>query len=274
MKNNPKISVITACYNHGKYIPEMIASVFEQTFKEFEVIIVNDGSTDDTGTILDNIIHPSLRVIHTENHGPAYARNLAIKNATASIIMNLDADDKIEPTLLEKAYNIFQKNPDAGIVYCDADFFGSRSGSFKLEYSKENMLYDNRIISQAFFKKKDWQQIGGYSEELIYGAEDWDLWLSIMELEKDIIKIPETLVHYRTYNNLKKSRSGKRRKSRIQILTTLVIIFRRHRKLYSAYPKAWKHFSHLEDKLKNEHCLVKMVKNLYFNYLKNIRFYG
>ena len=107
MNKEPKISVITACYNHGKFINEMIESVIQQTFEDYEIIIVNDGSTDDTAEILKNITHEKVKIIHTENHGPADARNTAIKHARAPLIMNLDADDKIAPGLLEKAYKIF-----------------------------------------------------------------------------------------------------------------------------------------------------------------------
>lgn len=70
-----RFSVITPCFNHGKYIHEMLTSVLNQTYRDFEVIIVNDGSTDDTKLILDGIIHDKVKIIHTSNYGPAHARN-------------------------------------------------------------------------------------------------------------------------------------------------------------------------------------------------------
>jgi glycosyltransferase involved in cell wall biosynthesis len=106
----PKISVISACYNHGKYIHEMINSVLNQTFHDFEIIVVNDGSTDDTGNILDSIQNEKIRIIHSEHKGPSHARNLAINNAKSSIIFNLDADDRIAEDLLEKGFKVFQEN--------------------------------------------------------------------------------------------------------------------------------------------------------------------
>ncbi len=169
MDKNPKISVISACYNHGKFIDEMLASVLAQSFQDYEVIIVNDGSNDDTEDILKKITHEKVRIIHTRNNGPAFARNLAIENARAPIIMNLDSDDKIAPDLLEKAYKVFCVDPEAGIVYSDAECFGAKTGKYEIgEYTFESMLFDNRIISQAFFRKKDWESVGGYSDELIY----------------------------------------------------------------------------------------------------------
>jgi glycosyltransferase involved in cell wall biosynthesis len=268
----PELSVITACFNHGKFIHEMLDSVLNQTFPDFEIIIVNDGSTDDTADILDKIANEKVRVIHIENRGPAFARNLAIENARAPVIMNLDADDKIAPGLLEKAYNIFTSNPDIGIVYCDAEYFGAKSGKYEIgEYSPEEMLIGNRIISQAFFRKEDWRSVGGYSDKLLFGLEDWDLWLSIIELGRFVYKIPEKLVYYRTYKNPFDCRSGRRKKDRLKLMRSLVIIFHRHEKLYSVYPEVFQQFAQIEEKLKNENSILRLLKNLYFNNFRKIQ---
>jgi glycosyltransferase involved in cell wall biosynthesis len=269
LNKEPKISVISACYNHGKFINEMVDSVINQTFDDYEIVIVNDGSTDNTAEILNKITDQKVRIIHTENHGPADARNSAIKLARASIIMNLDADDKIAPDLLEKAYRIFSSGPNVGIVHSGASFFGAKSGEYKIsEYNLESMLFDNRIISQAFFRKEDWQSVGGYSRELIYGLEDWDFWLLIIELGREVVNIPEKLVYYRTYRNHEECRSNKLKKDRMKVLETQVTIFRRHQKLYSTCPEAWEHFSKLEKKFKNENVLVRFLKTSLYNFIK------
>lgn len=267
----PKISVISACYNHGKFVNEMLDSVLRQTFRDFEVIIVNDGSTDNTAEVLDRIKLKNVRIIHSSNQGPSAARNLAIKNARAPVIMNLDADDKIAPDLLEKAYDIFCSDPEAGIVYSDAECFGAKSGKYEIgEYSVENMLYDNRIISQAFFKKSDWEKVGGYSSDFIYNLEDWDFWLLLIESGGKVYKIPESLVYYRIYRNPYKSRSGRMKKDRMKTYESLLLIFHRHKALISNYPVAMKRFAEIEEKLNGEYFLLRLLKNLYFRYLRKI----
>lgn len=242
-----KVSIVTPCYNHGKYIHEMLDSVFAQTFQDFEVIIVNDGSTNETASILNNIHNEKVRIYHTKNHGPAHARNLAIRKAKGEIILNLDADDKIAPTLLEKCIQVFNWHPNAGIVYSDVEFFGATSGLFILpEYSLESMLKANCIVSIACFRRSDWKKSKGYSGKMTHGYEDFDFWLSIIELDRDVIKIDEPLVFYRTYKNPEDSRSGRRKKDPRKMQEAIVQAFQRHKKLYRMIPALYDEFSNLE----------------------------
>jgi glycosyltransferase involved in cell wall biosynthesis len=267
MEKDPKISVISPCFNHGKFINEMLESVMKQTFQDFEVIIVNDGSTDDTSEILHNITHEKVTILDIENHGPAFARNTAIKYARAPLIMNLDADDKIAPDLLEKAYAIFSTSSNIGIVYSDAECFGARSGKYEIgEFTKEAMLYDNRIISQAFFRRDDWLSVEGYSVEFVHWLEDWDFWLSIIELGGKVVNIPEKLVYYRTYKDLADCRTGRGKTDRMKMMESLINVFHRHEKLYSTIPSAWNHFSELEKKFNNEDFLVRKWRNYYYSF--------
>ena len=271
MNKEPEISVITACYNHGKYINEMLDSVLSQSFQNFEIIIVNDGSTDDTPGILNLINHNKVKIFHTENNGPAAARNFAIQHSKSPLILNLDADDRISTGLLGKAYDIFASNPDAGIVYCDAECFGAKTGKFEIgEYTPESMLFDNRIIADAFFRKKDWELAGGYSLELIYGLEDWDFWLRLIEAGREAVKIHGEIVYYRTYKNSGYSRSGKMKKDRMMIIRSLNTIFQRHKEYYTLYPDALKHFSAIEKKLETENLIVRHIKNYYYFFKKSI----
>lgn len=203
-----KISVIIPCYNHGRYIVETIQSVLAQTYGDFEIIVVDDGSQDpDTIRKLDESKWPRTRVFRKENGGPSAARNFGIERATGSYILPLDADDLIGPTYLEKAIACMENDSDLGIVYCRANFFGAIEASWEIpEYSFPEILLRNVIMVCALFRKADWQRVGGFKEDMVSGWEDYDFWLYILRLGRKVYRIPETLFFYRQLGN---SRSQK-----------------------------------------------------------------
>jgi hypothetical protein len=269
----PAISVITACYNHGRYIGEMIQSLLDQTFQDFEIIIVNDGSTDNTQGVLDSVSDGRITIVHTTNQGPAAARNIAADMAKAPLLFNLDADDKIAPDLLEKAYSASQNNPDVGIIYCDVELFGDRTGRLDTgRYSTEAMLIENRITSIALFRKADWMAVGGYSTELVYGLEDWDFWLGIIGLGREVVKISDSSSYYRTYKTLESSRSGRRRFDRTKANWSRVQVFKRHQGLYSSYPDVFEKMSALERQMNTESPVAKGIKNSLYWLTRSARY--
>lgn len=228
-QQNPKVSVIIPCYNLGHYLDEAVESVLSQTYKDFEIVIVNDGSTDKyTNKKIKDYKQPKTKVINTENLGPAVARNTGIKNSSGMYILPLDADDKIGSTYLEKAVEVLDKNLNIGIVYCEAELFGEVAGKWEQpEYSFPKILLKNMIFCTGFFRRSDFEKTNGYNPNLIYGREDHDFWLSIIELGKEVFRIPEVLFFYR-------QRSGSRDKlSREQIIHCYCKFFENHHKLYS-----------------------------------------
>ena len=195
----PKVSVIIPCYNQGIYLDEAVNSVLTQTYGDFEIIIVNDGSTDDfTNRLLENYARPATRIVTTSNQGPAAARNAGIRESLGQYILPLDADDRIGPRYLEKAVRVLESAPDLGIVYCLGELFGARTGPVSApEFSVGKMLLSNLIFASAMFRKEDWEKTGGYNPNMTHGCEDWDFWLSIMELQRKVFRIPEVLFYYR-----------------------------------------------------------------------------
>ncbi len=194
----PKVSVIIPCYNHGEYLDEAVESVLAQTFQDSEIIIVDDGSTDQaTIDLLEGYNKPKTCVIRTDNRGLASARNNGIKEAKGEYIVPLDADDKIGKEYLKKAVKILDENEDIGIVYCESVHFGIKKEPFRLpEYSFNQMLEANIIFCSSFFRKKNWERVGGFNINLVYGWEDWDFWLSIVELGLKVYRIPEVLFFF------------------------------------------------------------------------------
>lgn len=194
----PKISVIIPCYNHGNYIEEAVDSVLAQTFKDFEIIIVDDGSTDErTIALFKDYKKPKTTIIHTSNQGLAEARNVGIRNSSGKYILPLDADDKISPEYLADASEVLDADDKIKIVYCDAEWFGDKTGPIQLiPFSMQRMLIDNTIFCSAFFRRQDYDATKGYNKNL-YFWEDWDFWLSLLETPGHVHKIPKVRFYYR-----------------------------------------------------------------------------
>ena len=221
-----KVTVIIPCYNAGKYLLETISSIKEQTFTNWEIIIVDDGSTDsETKNILLNIDkNEKIKLIYQENKGPAHARNTGIAHAKGKFILPLDADDKISPYYMEEAIPLFKNNNNLGIVYCRAQKFGKESGEWILpEYSARQMAFDNVIFVSAFFKKSDWELVGGFPTYARHGMEDYAFWLRIIRLGRDVYKINKILFYYRIQNV---SRTISFSKNQDRIIETYANIFR------------------------------------------------
>ena len=184
-----KVSVIIPCYNQGRFVDEAVASVRAQSFQDYEIIIVDDGSTDGSAAILQGYNEEKICVLSTSNQGLASARNNGIQKASGKYILPLDADDAIQPTYLEQGVQLLEENENLGIVYCRAALFGAVETEWNLpEYSLSEMLLDNVIFCSALFRKSDWQAVGGYDPGMVYGWEDYDFWLSLIELGREVGK--------------------------------------------------------------------------------------
>ena len=194
-----KVSVIMPCFNDGEYITESIESVLNQSYKNLELIIINDGSTDElTNNKLNNLSHPQIKIFTTSNIGPSAARNFGISKSTGKYILPVDADDLIHSIYVEECVKQLEKNDNVGIVYCYAELFGEQTGRWDLpDYSFDKMLLDNIIFVTSMFRKKDWEIIGGFNENLVHGMEDYDFWLSILELEREVVQLKEIYFYYR-----------------------------------------------------------------------------
>ena len=226
-----KVSIIIPCFNQGEWIKEAVESAVNQTYKNVEIVIINDGSTDNSEDVIHSLCekYPDIVFINEkENHGVVYVRNKAIQMTSAEYILPLDADDKIAPSYVEKAVKILEENPNIGIVYSRARIFGIKNKEWKLaEFSREDILYKNCIFSSALFRKRDFEKIGGYKEYMKDGWEDWDLWLSFIEAGFEVHRIDEVLFFYRKYKQA--SRSDLLKNKDLMLYSN---IFKHHLNLY------------------------------------------
>lgn len=199
-KDHPIISIIVPCYNQAIFLTDALDSVQAQVYQNWECIIVDDGSPDDTENIALKFcqLDDRYKYLKKENGGLSSARNAGIKAASGSLILPLDADDKIHPDYLKLAVNAFIEDPSLDLVYCKAAFFGEKSGEWLLKpYSYQALLHNNLIFCAAIFKAEDFANTSGYNEDLKKGFEDWDLWIRMLNPASKVIQLKETLFYYR-----------------------------------------------------------------------------
>lgn len=210
----PLVSVIVPIYNAAPYLKETLDSIMASTYRPLEVIMVDDGSRDDSLQIAQDFcaLHPECRVISQPNQGVSVARNNAIRNANGVYILPVDADDKIANTLIEKAVQVIENNDDIRVVGCRCWMFGAVDKEWKLPpFSHALLARKNMIPATALYRKADWERCGGYCEEEIY-REDWDFWLSMMELGGSFYQLNEVLLYYRiTAGSRRTLAKGKKR---------------------------------------------------------------
>lgn len=198
----PIISIVIPCYNASVYIGETLECLQKQTISNWECVIVNDGSTDNSLGILRKYetIDSRYYVIDKENEGVAVARNTAIAASHGKYILPLDADDIIAPSYAEKAIKYLEQHPKTKLVYCKAEFFGSKTGEWLLpKYSYANLLWENSIFCSVVFRRSDFDKTSGYNPNMKYHNEDWDFLLSMLEEKDEVYCIPEILFYYRQH---------------------------------------------------------------------------
>lgn len=181
----PKVSIIIPTYNHAEYVTRAINSALAQTYKNFEIIIVDDGSTDNTREVLTPYMD-KIKYICQENKGPAGARNTGIKNSSGEYLQFLDADDELLPRKLEFQMGIMEKHPEINITACGWQLFDKKRYPLVdlREYGKriitmEDILLADPFVTEALIFKKECFSNAGVFDESIRFCEDKDMWLRL-----------------------------------------------------------------------------------------------
>ena len=188
-----------------------------------------------TNRLLKTYAKEKTRVIATANMGLAAARNNGIAVACGKYILPLDADDRIGTSYLEKAVAILDADSEVGIVYCKARLFGAVETDWLLpDYSLERMLVDNLIFCSAFFRRDDWLDAGGYDPGMVYGWEDYEFWLGLIERGRKVVRLEENLFCYRVASD-----SMVRSKEKWQKVAMFRRIYERHQRLFSDNIGVW-----------------------------------
>lgn len=203
----PVVSVLIPAYNAEKYLSETIQSVLEQTFTDYEIVIIDDGSRDGTERVVRSFSDPRIRFFRKENGGPASARNVGLKMAQGKWIAFLDSDDLWLPEKLDIQIKVATEHPSAGLIYSDCVRFGEKGleevRSTIFRPGSGNVFW--KLISEGNFigtltviaKREILLACSGFDESPeIQGSEDYDLWIRVAYLQ-ELFYIPKVLAKYR-----------------------------------------------------------------------------
>lgn len=238
----PKVSVHIPCYNGEKYIAEALQSVLDQTFHDFEIIVVNDGSTDRTEDIIKGFCDERIKYYYQENIGLARTRNRQLELSNGELIAFLDQDDLWFPTKLEKQIPLFEENPNVGLVYSKTIYFNNKSDFCQLSKTKKHhagylfreLLKGNFIsVQSAVIRKSVLDNLNGWFDERFNIVGDADLFLRIAH-DYEISYVDEPLAKRRMH---KESCSYKQKELRHKERKILI------NKLKELYPSINKDYS-------------------------------
>jgi glycosyltransferase involved in cell wall biosynthesis len=215
MINNPTVSIIIPCYNRELFICDAIDSALNQTYSNIEIVVVNDGSTDNTHEIIISKYIDKIKYIQQKNSGASFARNLAIKSSIGEWILTLDSDDYISPNYVSDAIEKIKdkKTLVTARAFIVDDKLNGNSyypdiSIFNKTINLESMINQNQVITSSLFSKELWEKAGGYNEK-IKRAEDWEFWVNLVSCGANVTYINknEPYLKYRIHGDNKSTKN-------------------------------------------------------------------
>lgn len=203
-ENHPDVTIVTPFFNMAEFIGETAESVFRQTFRNFEWLIIDDGSTDaKAAQVLDELARRDnrVKVFHRTNAGLAATRNFGFREARTEYVAQLDADDLLAPTFLEKCLWFLETHPHCAWAHSAVIGFGEQEYLWLRDFKREQMLKENILVPTSVVRRSAHFTCGQYDESIRRGYEDWDYWLSMIEHGFTSQVIPEYLCWYRRRPN-------------------------------------------------------------------------
>ncbi|KVV15874.1 glycosyltransferase family A protein [Flavobacterium sp. TAB 87] len=228
------VSIVVPCYKQSHFLEECLQSVIEQTYSNWECIIVNDGSPDNTALVAQKWIQKDIRFkyIYKENGGLSSARNSGIGISEGDYILPLDSDDYIDINFLSRLVPELDNNKQLAIISCYSKFFINDRNNFINELKPsgrtyEDLLFQNHLVATSLYRKKCWEEVGGYDENMKKGFEDWEFWLNVTKRGWQFFIVPKFLFYYRkAKNSMLVDTINKHAEANMEY------IFRKHQELY------------------------------------------
>jgi glycosyltransferase involved in cell wall biosynthesis len=204
---NPLVSIVISCYNRKDFIAETLNSCLAQTFKDFEIVIVDDGSTDDSLSVINSYTTiPNVTFIRQQNGGPGSARNRGILNAKGKYIVTLDSDDMLREDHLQLMVDSMGDRED--LIVTSWLRLLRNNGSIEnapwahVPTSYKDAITRNFCICCSMFSKTAWQNINGFDENrVLISREDWDFWIRLYQSGCEVKVIEDYLLLYRIHDN-------------------------------------------------------------------------
>ena len=198
------VTIVVPCYKQAHFLKDSLQSVLEQTYTNWECIIVNDGSPDNTESIAEkwSALDSRFKYIKKDNGGLSSARNAGIAISKGEYILPLDADDVLHQDYLAFLVPELNGNQSLAIVSCNSRFFKKRIDNiiYELEPQGESfrsLLYVNQLIATSLYRRVCWELVRGYDESMKNGFEDWEFWLAITKTGWKYKIVPKFLFYYR-----------------------------------------------------------------------------
>lgn len=200
----PRVSVVMRCYRQAAYLPEAVASVVAQGYRDWEIVVVDDGSPDDTAAVARDLARRHagrrIRLVQQENQGPPRALNAGVAAAAGELILVLDADDAIHPVFLERAVAALDADPGADVAFTDVVLFGAEAKVWKMgPFALEALKTLNRLCCTSLYRRRLWEEAGGYATSMELGYEDWDFWVGVAERGHRAVHLRQPLFFYRMH---------------------------------------------------------------------------
>ena len=216
---NPLVSIVISCYNRKDFIAETLNSCLVQTFRDFEIVIVDDGSTDDSlSAIKPYTMLPNVTVVRQHNGGPGSARNRGILNAKGKYILTLDSDDMLRNDHLELMVEAMGDRED--LIVTSYLRLLREDGSIQnapwahVPQSYEDAASRNFCICCSMFSKTSWEKVKGFDENrVLIGREDWEFWIRLYQSGCEVKVIEDYLLLYRIHNDSLSLGSGTKMKA-------------------------------------------------------------
>ena len=209
----PKVSVYTPTYNYGRFLGEAIQSVLDQTFQDWELIVVDDGSTDGTREVMDAFADPRIHYVYQENQGNPAARNTALRLARGEYVACLDADDAWFPEKLEKQVaKLDSLPPTVGLLYGNVYLFSDEDGSIiqrflEVQIPPRGQVFKKLLPNEGYFihdtaaliRREVFDRVGLYDESLLR-FQDWEMWVRIARVY-EVETLDEPLARVRRHSS-------------------------------------------------------------------------